>query len=251
MGTGRQPMLAGWRGQEEGGSRAAAGFASCRICTVQIHAGPVVREPASVGGMAGSHLCDRQPSWLAQQLLQGDQRKADIPGTDQGVEHGFHSITSFQRLRPRELTTPVVPSRPPSGPHAGSRGERERRRVHFQPESCDAGANLVSPLFDARAAARFGRRCDGTPFVPISPSRRGAQRRARAVPLGTGTGPARSHAQPPLGGEHGEHGEDPPLARSEHRGTPADRACESYPQRKSSSSLKFRFRASQAVDFAI
>ena len=24
----------------------------------------------------------------------------------------------------------------------------------------------------------------------------------------------------PLGGEHGEHGEDPPLARSEHRGTP-------------------------------
>jgi hypothetical protein len=37
--------------------------------------------------------------------------------------------------------------------------------------------------------------------------------------LGIGTGPARSHAQPPLGGEHGEHGEDPPLARSEHRGT--------------------------------
>jgi len=40
----------------------------------------------------------------------------------------------------------------------------------------------------------------------------------------------RSHADPPLGGEHGEHGEDPPLARSEHRGTPVARGSESYPQ---------------------
>ena len=30
----------------------------------------------------------------------------------------------------------------------------------------------------------------------------------------------RSHAQRPFGREHGEHGEDPPLTRSEHRGTP-------------------------------
>ena len=60
----------------------------------------------------------------------------------------------------------------------------------------------------------------GTPLVPTRPGRRGAQRRARAAPLGAGTGAARSHAQRPLGREHGEHGEDPPLARSEHRGTP-------------------------------
>jgi len=58
----------------------------------------------------------------------------------------------------------------------------------------------------------------GTPLVPTRSGRRGAQRRARAAPLGAGTGATRSHAQPPLGGEHGEHGEDPPLARSEHRG---------------------------------
>ena len=38
------------------------------------------------------------------------------------------------------------------------------------------------------------------------------------MPLGTGTGPARSHAQARLRAEHGEPGEDPPLARSEHRG---------------------------------
>ena len=43
------------------------------------------------------------------------------------------------------------------------------------------------------------------------------------MPLGIGTGPARSHAQPPLGGEHGEHGEDPPLAQSEHQGTSLSR----------------------------
>jgi len=58
----------------------------------------------------------------------------------------------------------------------------------------------------------------GTPLVPTPSGRHGAQRRARAAPFGAGTRPARSHAQPPFGGEHGEHGEDPPLARSEHRG---------------------------------
>lgn len=61
----------------------------------------------------------------------------------------------------------------------------------------------------------------GTPLVPTLSGGYGAQRRARAALLGAGTGPARSHAQPPFGGEHGEHGEDPPLARSEHRGTPS------------------------------
>jgi len=34
-----------------------------------------------------------------------------------------------------------------------------------------------------------------------------------------GTGATRTHAQPPLGGEHGEDGEDPPLAWSEHVGS--------------------------------
>ena len=65
----------------------------------------------------------------------------------------------------------------------------------------------------------LGRRCGGTPFVPTPSTRYGAQWRARAAPLGAGTGATRTHADPPLGGEHGEHGEDPPLARSEHRGT--------------------------------
>ena len=92
------------------------------------------------------------------------------------------------------------------------------------------------PLFDARAAALLGVGCGGTPFVPPPFPRHGAQRRTRAAPPG---------------GEHGEHGEDPPLARSEHRGTPFGRAGESYPQRRSSSSLKFRFRGSQATDFVV
>ena len=78
----------------------------------------------------------------------------------------------------------------------------------------------------------------GTPLVPTPSGRRGAQRRARAAPLGAGTGPARSHAQPPLGGEHGEHGEDPPLARSEHRGTfdalRRESQAPSYPQMSAS-----------------
>ncbi len=43
------------------------------------------------------------------------------------------------------------------------------------------------------------------------------------MPLGIGTGPARSHAQARLRAEHGEHGEDPPLPRSEHRGTSLSR----------------------------
>jgi len=54
------------------------------------------------------------------------------------------------------------------------------------------------------------------PFVPTLLGGCGTQRRAKAAPLGAGTGPARSHAQPLLGGEHDEHGEDPPLARSEY-----------------------------------
>ncbi len=36
----------------------------------------------------------------------------------------------------------------------------------------------------------------------------------------------RSHADSLLGGEYGEHGEDPPLARSEHRGIPTAWAAE-------------------------
>ncbi len=40
----------------------------------------------------------------------------------------------------------------------------------------------------------------GTPFVPTPSVRHGAQRRARAAPLGAGTGPARSHAQRPASG---------------------------------------------------
>ena len=48
---------------------------------------------------------------------------------------------------------------------------------------------------------------------PAAAARGGGQGRPKA-----GTGPARSHAQRPLGREHGEHGEDPPLDRSEHRG---------------------------------
>ena len=56
----------------------------------------------------------------------------------------------------------------------------------------------------------------GAFLAPTLPSGCGAQRRSRAAPLGAGTGPARSHAQRPFGREHGEHGEDPPLYRSEH-----------------------------------
>jgi hypothetical protein len=76
---------------------------------------------------------------------------------------------------------------------------------------------LVKPL--VRPAPEVRSRVVGTPLVPTPPGGCGAQRRARAAPLGAGTGATRSHAQPPLGGEHDEHGEDPPLARSEHRGT--------------------------------
>jgi len=63
----------------------------------------------------------------------------------------------------------------------------------------------------------------------------------------------RSRAQPCVapgfGREHGEHGEDPPLARSEHRGTYTGypRGM-SYPQRKVQILLKFRFMPSQPID---
>jgi len=71
---------------------------------------------------------------------------------------------------------------------------------------------LSSSLFDLPGAASMAR---GVP-------RPDASRRLRRAAEGKG-GAAwhrdRTHAQPPLGGEHGEHGEDPPLARSEHRGT--------------------------------
>jgi hypothetical protein len=51
-----------------------------------------------------------------------------------------------------------------------------------------------------------------------------------------------------FGCEHGEHGDDPPLARSEHRGPSASWDSESYPQRKVQFLLKFRFRVSQLID---
>ncbi len=48
-------------------------------------------------------------------------------------------------------------------------------------------------------------------------------RRATEVKGGAAWRRDRSHADPPLGGEHGEHGEDPPLDRSERHGTHAGR----------------------------
>ena len=85
-------------------------------------------------------------------------------------------------------------------------------------------ASFPSPLFDAGPAGPLGVDAAGRPSSRRLPGRRGAQRRARAAPLGAGTGATRSHAQRPFGREHGEHGEDPPLARSEHRGTRTDLA---------------------------
>jgi hypothetical protein len=77
----------------------------------------------------------------------------------------------------------------------------------------------VSPLFDASPAGLLGRRCGGTLFVPTPSGSHGAQRTARAAPLGA-TGPEPCAATRRLAwAEHGEHGEDLPLARSEHRGT--------------------------------
>jgi hypothetical protein len=132
-------------------------------------------------------------------------------------------------------------------PGAGQGKDTAGGRWQWQPPRL--ACFFVQPF--VRRPARqglLGRRCGGTPFVPTPTARRGAQRRARAAPFGAGTGATRSHAQPPLGGEHGEHGEDPPLARSEHRGTQPNAGNASYPQRKSSISLKFRFRGSQASD---
>jgi len=69
-------------------------------------------------------------------------------------------------------------------------GRRERSRTD-RPPSCQP--------FVRRPARQclLGRRCVGTPFVPTPTILRGAQRRARAAPLGAGTGAARSHAQRP------------------------------------------------------
>jgi len=79
-----------------------------------------------------------------------------------------------------------------------------------------------------------GSRWVGTPFVPTPFGGCGAQRRTRAAPLGAGTGATRSHAQPPFGGEHGEDGEDPPLVRSEHRGTSSRLRARAYVRAKAS-----------------
>jgi len=60
---------------------------------------------------------------------------------------------------------------------------------------------------------------------------------------------AQPRAAPGFGREHGEHGEDPPLARSEHRGTHT--GCPQGGVIHSAEVqflLKFRFRASQAID---
>lgn len=74
-------------------------------------------------------------------------------------------------------------------------------------------AFFTSPLFDP------GRR----PWVECRdvprPDPFRALRRAAEGKGGAAWRRDRSHPQPPFGGEHGEDGEDPPLARSEHRGT--------------------------------
>ena len=57
---------------------------------------------------------------------------------------------------------------------------------------------LVQPL--VRPAPEARSRVVGTPLVPTPSGGCGAQRRARAAPLGAGTGAARSHAQRPASG---------------------------------------------------
>jgi len=130
------------------------------------------------------------------------------------------------RLRRPHRTQVARPGRAASLPPAwvdaggGSRARAARVASGGDPVTPVPGEErsfLSSSLFDPPEAGRW---C-GAFLAPTPSGGCGAQRRARAAPLGAGTGPARSHAQPPLGGEHGEHGEDPPLARSEHRGTQA------------------------------
>lgn len=96
----------------------------------------------------------------------------------------------------------------------------------------------------------------GTSLVPTRP----APRRAAEGMGGAAWRRDRSHAQPRaapgFGREHGEHGEDPPLARSEHRGTypqaePFLAVCPHLPTAQSSISLNFNFRGSQAIDFVM
>ena len=73
-------------------------------------------------------------------------------------------------------------------------------------------AALCSTLAGGRRVERSGRPSSRR-LLPVA-ARWGGQGRPQA-----GTGAARSHAQRPLGREHGEHGEDLPLERTEHRGT--------------------------------
>ncbi len=107
-----------------------------------------------------------------------------------------------------------------------------RARTHNLRRAAVAVAPTRPPTCPALCSTLAGGRSRwvGTPFVPTPSGGCGAQRRARAAPLGAGTGATRTRADPPFGGEHGEHGEDLPLTRSEHRGTPVARSSVSYPQ---------------------
>ena len=105
-----------------------------------------------------------------------------------------------------------------------SRAVSSSQRANLEQSAPDWGiwlpsrlASLCSPLFDP------GRR----PWVvgrdAPRPDPSGAPRRAAEGKGGAAWRRDRSHAQPRtapgFGREHGEHGEDPPLVRSEHRGT--------------------------------
>jgi len=100
--------------------------------------------------------------------------------------------------------------------------------------ACDVdGTDSARPSFDARP----GRASWGVDWRDaLRPDTSTTARRAAEGKGGAAWRRDRTRAQPRaapgFGREHGEHGEDPPLARSEHRGTPAGRGGESYPQRK-------------------
>jgi len=119
---------------------------------------------------------------------------------------GFTSSVQIGRMRGWNLST-SAPGAIPMLPRPGA-----------CPRSCPM-ARLALALSYVPCSTRRRLVGVGTFLVPTPSGGCGAQRRSRAALLSAGTGATWTRADPPLGGEHGEHGEDPPLDRSEHRGT--------------------------------
>jgi len=171
----------------------------------------------------------------AQQLQQADQRQADVPGADQGVEHEYHHVRSPPSKRPR-LRGPAVRILP------------SRRGTRYP----DALWGELCPPFvrRPRGSAPWGVVVAGRPSSrhPLhGAARSGGQGRRRLAP---GPDPRAATHRSGFGPSMASTGRTHPLPAASTVApsqTPAARVIHSG---KVQVLLNFRFRTSQSIDFA-